>query len=125
MFSPQDIIISKFRFTYSKSNEKVKLLDELNNIKSDKYKSIIKECRIALHNNDKEGYSNLKSQLPCVTFGATFQGTHGIKNLLFYNHLLILDIDKITNEKLRISFISYMKKTVEPGISWKQLNKFT
>ncbi|MES2592710.1 MAG: BT4734/BF3469 family protein [Bacteroidota bacterium] len=108
MINPQDITISKFRFTTSKENVLVSLLEELNSIKLGTYKSLIDACRAELDDDNKANYDRLKSELPCVTFCATFIGTHGINNIQTYNNLLIFDIDKIDQD--RIDYLSQVLK---------------
>lgn len=70
------------------------LQTELVKIQSGHYQSIIQPCRIAYKNNKSE-YLTLKSKLPAITFSGTFDGSHSEKNLVIYNELIVIDIDKL------------------------------
>lgn len=69
-------------------------------IKSDKYKTLITTLRTKLENGDKDFYDNYKKQLPAVTFSATFNKKRTNENLINYNPLIVIDIDKLSNEQL-------------------------
>ena len=76
----------------------------LADIKSDKHKIQITTLRTKLESGDKEYYDNYKKQLPAVTFSATFNKKRTNENLKLYNPLIVIDIDKLTNEQIDLNF---------------------
>ncbi|MDO3695695.1 BT4734/BF3469 family protein [Wenyingzhuangia sp. chi5] len=90
------MLVSRFNsITNTKNSIQTNLLDELNDIKEGKYKSIIEKCRFFTKNNDYDSYKSLKISLPIVTFCGTFKGGRKLDNLKIYNSIMILDIDHI------------------------------
>lgn len=100
MNNPQDIIISFYEYMTAKVSRFIPLLEALESIKQGKYKSLIEQAREA-YGSDQKKYKVFKDNLPLFIFGGTFKGTHAIQNLITYNNLLILDIDKLDVEKLK------------------------
>lgn len=76
----------------------------LADIKSDKHKTQITALRTKLEGGDKEYYDNYKKQLPAVTFSATFNRKRTNENLKLYNPIIVIDIDKLTNEQIDQNF---------------------
>lgn len=76
----------------------------LTDIKSDKYKTQINSLRAKLESGDKEYYDNYKKQLPAVTFSATFDKKRTNENLNIYNPVIVIDIDKLTDEQIDLNF---------------------
>jgi len=76
----------------------------LDDIKSDKHKTQITTLRTKLESGDKEYYDNYKKQLPAVTFSATFNKKRTSVNLKNYNPLIVIDIDKLSNEQIIESY---------------------
>lgn len=72
----------------------------LNEIKSDKHKAQITTLRTKLESGDKDFYDNHKKHLPAVTFSATFNKKRTSENLINYNPLIVIDIDKLSNEQI-------------------------
>lgn len=72
----------------------------LNEIKSEKHKVQIFRLRKKLEEGDKEYYDNYKKQLPAVTFSGTFNLNRSFNKLKTYNSLIVIDIDKLSSEKL-------------------------
>ncbi len=101
MEKPKDIKISRFlNLKNPKMNSEISLFEELKNIKTGVFQNIISECRKAYSKNDKELYTNLKNQLPSVTYCGVFKNGRKLENLQNYNELMIIDIDKLTEAEL-------------------------
>lgn len=69
-------------------------------IKSKKLKAEIELLRKKLNSGNKEFYDVHKKQLPAVTFAGTFNLKRKKENLKNYNSLLVLDIDKLSEEEM-------------------------
>lgn len=99
MNNPQDIFISYFEYMKAQFNISVPLLEALDSIKTGKYKYLVEKARAAYAEDEKK-YKDLKDNLPLFVFGGTFTASHALKNIINYNNILILDIDKLNREKL-------------------------
>lgn len=71
----------------------------LDEIKSDKYSSQVNTLRQLLNNGNDEGYGIHKKTLPSVTFCATFNKRRKRELLKTYNSLIVIDIDKLSQEE--------------------------
>jgi hypothetical protein len=99
MKKPKDIILSRFEnFRLPTIIGNITLFDELRNIKNGTYKDTIKKCREAYKAGDMITYNELKTSLPSVTFSGIFSNSRKSSNLLFYNNIIVIDIDKLTND---------------------------
>lgn len=96
-----EIRITKFQNMTAKTGTSILLFDELKNIKTGTYKSLIIKCRAALANGDEILYGSLKSKLPAVTFCGEFKNIRKASEVSLYNNLMILDIDHITIDELQ------------------------
>ncbi len=94
--------ISRYNNAFSTVNIKVALNAELENIRNGKYQTIISECREALQSGNKNAYSNLKKQLPALTFSGIFSSAHKKENLQLYSKFIVLDIDNLATEKVEL-----------------------
>lgn len=109
MEKPKNIKISRFlNLKNPKMNSEISLFEELKNIKNGIFQNIISECRKAYNENNKELYTNLKNQLPSVTYCGIFKNGRKLENLENYNELMIIDIDKLSE----IELISLKNKLV-------------
>jgi len=98
MKKPKDIVVSKFdNFLMPKEITNISLFDELRNIKNGEYKTIIAKCREAYAAGNVNSYNNLKTTLPSVTFSGIFNNIRKSANLIFYNNILVIDIDKLNS----------------------------
>lgn len=79
----------------------ISLLESLKIIKSIHLKEVTERLRAFLGREDYEGYTVNKRTLPGVTFCGNFDRKRTKDNLLNYNDLLILDIDKLTDEEIK------------------------
>src|SRR3990167_3761114 len=86
------------------SSKTISVLDIVNNISNGEWKSLIESYR---NETDKKKAEELKKRLPAVTFSGTFGGKKRLDaNVEGYTNLMVCDIDKISEEKLR----SFKKK---------------
>lgn len=69
-------------------------------IKKGRYASEITYLRTYLNNGDTEKYDSFKKRLPGVTFCATFNKKRKRDDLKDYNQLIVIDIDKLSQEEL-------------------------
>lgn len=76
------------------------ILKILDDIKNGVYKPAITYLRKSLADNKIEAAERAKKSLPAFTPSATFKGGRKMEFLTNYNALVVLDIDKITQEKL-------------------------
>ncbi|AXT59531.1 hypothetical protein D1816_03900 [Aquimarina sp. AD10] len=93
--------VSKFQNIYSMTVYQVDLLEELEDIRQGKYKTIIQKCRLNTSSNNYDVYKSLKIKLPIVTFCGTFINGRKLKDLDVYNNLMILDIDHIETSEVQ------------------------
>lgn len=85
---------------WSSISKEITLNDTLNIINSELLKSKIERLRIELENGNKDYYDSNKKSLPAVTFSATFQENRRKDKLKEYNQILVIDIDKLSNEEM-------------------------
>ena len=89
--------LSIFKNTFQTKGSITLLEKELKDIKEGKYKSEIENCRTALiKEKNIEKYKTLKKQLPAVTFCGLFEHGRRLNNLVFYNKLIVIDIDSLS-----------------------------
>ncbi|HET6245383.1 MAG: DUF3987 domain-containing protein [Bacteroidetes bacterium] len=69
-------------------------------IKNGKFKKIIGHIKQYFAESEVKKAGELKANLPGVTFSATYNGGRRQENILEYNNLLVLDIDKISDRLL-------------------------
>ena len=75
------------------------IIEVLQEIRSDRLKSSIDNLRL-LYEKDSESYGAEKLLLPAVTFCGTFEGARQKDKVKTYNHLVVLDIDKLSTTEL-------------------------
>jgi len=80
--------------------EQKDILKILDDIKTGTYRNAITYLRKSLTEDKKEAAERAKKSLPAFTPSATFKGGRKMEFLTNYNALVVLDIDKITKEKL-------------------------
>jgi len=80
--------------------EQKDILKILDDIKTGTYRNAITYLRKSLAEDKKEAAERAKKSLPAFTPSATFKGGRKMEFLTNYNALVVLDIDKITKEKL-------------------------
>lgn len=80
--------------------EQKDILKILDDIKNGTYRNAITYLRKSLTEDKKEAAERAKKSLPAFTPSATFKGGRKMEFLSNYNALVVLDIDKITKEKL-------------------------
>ena len=80
--------------------EQKDILKILDDIKTGTYRNAITYLRKSLAEDKKEAAERAKKALPAFTPSAIFKGGRKMEFLTAYNALVVLDIDKITKEKL-------------------------
>lgn len=85
---------------FNEPTETKDVLKILDDIKSGVYRNAITYLRKSLADNKTEAAERAKKSLPAFTPSATFKGGRKMDFLTHYNALVVLDIDKITPEKL-------------------------
>jgi hypothetical protein len=76
----------------------------LDAIQSEKYEKQVTDLRQNLENGNKDYYDNQKKRLPAVTFSATFNINRTKENVIHYNNLIVLDIDKLNSEEIEVCY---------------------
>lgn len=95
-----EITITRFKTVKSREYSTIQMFEELRDIKSGKYKDLILKCREAIEAGNKDLYTNLKTQLPAVTFCGEFKNGHKVSDLVIYNKLIVIDIDGLLPENI-------------------------
>jgi len=72
----------------------------LSAIKGDYYACSISQIRSLKAKGKNDAANEIKSNLPAVTFAATFEGRRISELCQHYNSLLVIDIDKLDNEEM-------------------------
>ncbi len=85
--------------------------EQLDLFKQGSYKVQIDLCRLALLNNDKAKYKNLKAELPAITFCGRFDTQRKADLITNYNNLIIIDIDDLDP-----AFLKTVRKSIENDI---------
>lgn len=85
---------------FNEPTETKDILKILDDIKTGVYRNAIIYLRKSLADNKTEAAERAKKSLPAFTPSATFKGGRKMEFLINYNGLVVLDIDKITPEKL-------------------------
>ena len=85
---------------FNEVTENKDILKILDDIKKGTYQPAITYLRKSLADNKTEAAERAKKSLPAFTPSATFKGGRKMEFLTNYNALVVLDIDKITAEKL-------------------------
>lgn len=98
---------SLFKNSFSpKCQYEASTLKILEAIKFGRWESLIKKIREC---DNKEERSNLKKDLPCVTFSGTFNKTRRESNIKTYSKLMVVDIDNLKHNELK-KFKSSLKE---------------
>lgn len=107
--NPFTQMVSYQSASWAPLNKEITIQDALSKISSEEHKSQILTLRLALNSGNKEIYDSQKKRLPAITFCGTFEGERKRSNLKTYNCLIVLDVDKLTDETLsrvKSSFLS-------------------
>jgi len=73
----------------------------LDAIKSGKWKDVVLPVRELKENGTKEQVAEAKKLLPAVTWSGVFEDKRMDANIVHYNKLMVIDIDKITKTRLK------------------------
>ncbi len=85
---------------WSPLSRELSIGEVLDLMKKGGYASEITRLRTFLNTGDLERYDSFKKRLPGVTFCGTFNEKRKCENLKAYNHLVIIDIDKLSPGEL-------------------------
>ncbi|MBZ9731539.1 hypothetical protein LB467_17780 [Salegentibacter sp. JZCK2] len=100
----EDVIKLKVSYqnnVWSSINREANLGEIIKIIKHEKLESKISHLRKLIKNDRIDEYNFLKKSLPSVTFCGTFENNRRIENLINYNSILVIDIDKLNSQKVR------------------------
>ena len=92
--------VSYQKHYWTKEIKGVPIISALNAIKSNKYEAITNYLRSFYEKGEYEKYKIHKSKLPVVTFCGTFEIKRKKENIKKYNSIIVLDIDKLSQEEL-------------------------
>ena len=96
-----DSKVSYQKDTWTSLSKELTIKEVLDQIKNGQYSKIVQSLRELLRKGDSESYKAEKLKLPAVTFCGTFTNSRKKVNLKEYNNLIVLDIDKLSEEKLQ------------------------
>lgn len=88
--------------TWSNLSKQITIETALGNIKGDLYKKQVEHLRDLLKHGQNDSYKVEKLKLPAVTFCGVFTDSRRKENLKEYNELIVIDIDKLTIDQLKI-----------------------
>jgi hypothetical protein len=100
----KNITVSFQENILSQISTEITIQETLQIIGSDKLKTVIENLRSQLKKGNKEYYDNNKKKLAAVTFSATFDKKRRKENLKVYNSLLVIDIDKLSDEEMKRTY---------------------
>jgi len=92
--------VSYQKDTWSSFSKDITINEVIEDIKSGKYKFRIERLRKFLIDGDLESFKAEKLKLPAVTFCGVFGEARKKEHLKIYNHLIVIDIDKLDENKL-------------------------
>lgn len=107
MFTVEDILNFEVSYqpnTWSPISAVLSIRTILDQIKTGKYKNQVEVLRERLESGDVDYYDQFKKHLPAVTFSATFNSRRTKENLVKYNSLIVIDIDKLESLKLKSTY---------------------
>lgn len=94
------IPVSYFPNKIFQTTQQMSLGDVLNTIQSNRFEMLISELRRFKAEGKQDRADAIKSNLPAVTFCATFDGRRISNQYAHYNNLLVIDIDKLSEEEM-------------------------
>ena len=93
------MIVSIFK-NFNEVVQNQKIIEVLEDIKTDKYKNVITYLRKSLAESKMEAYERAKKSLPAFTPSACFKGGRKLEFITAYTQMVVLDIDKLSKEQL-------------------------
>jgi hypothetical protein len=88
--------------SWSGISNRIQVGQSLEMIKSGTYSTLVSRLREYLNKGDRDTYDQEKRRLPAVTFSANFELKRNRSSISQYNQLLVLDIDKLSNEQMTL-----------------------
>lgn len=92
--------VSYFPNKTSQATQQMSLGDVLKTIQSNRFEMLISELRRFKADGKQDRADAIKSNLPAVTFCATFDRRRISNQYAHYNNLLVIDIDKLSEEEM-------------------------
>lgn len=92
--------VSLFSSVYGHNAKRYPLGGVLKSFASGRYAKTVREARGYLQEGDVEMYKACKSMLPVVAFCGVFKGGHSKVDLVYYNNIVVIDIDHLSEEAL-------------------------
>lgn len=86
---------------WSPLSKEISIREVLTEIRNGSHAKQIDRLRSLLNSGDAEGYSSHKKNLAAVTFCGTFNKARKKAALKKYNYLIVLDIDKLSEDELQ------------------------
>lgn len=86
--------------SWSSISNHLQIGQSLEMIRNGTYGPLVSRLRGYLNNENKAMYDQEKRRLPAVTFSADFKIKRNRSSISSYNQLLVLDIDKLSNEEM-------------------------
>ncbi len=102
--SVSDILNLKVSYqqnAYTPFAKEISISQVLEEIKNETHTLQVNRLRTLLKTGDKESYNIHKRNLAAVTFCGTFEKERKKSALKSYNYLIVLDIDKLSNDELQ------------------------
>lgn len=93
-------LVSLQKDTWALISRELSISEVINVMTSDRLKYRVERLRL-LYKQDPQVYKVEKLNLPAVTFCGTFDGVRQKDKIKAYNSLIVLDIDKLTDEELK------------------------
>lgn len=103
MITKNNILNEKVSFqknAYAKLSQELTIKEVLKGIKDKRLESKISHLRNLISTGELESYNQYKKNLPGVTFSGTFEKSRKRNNLNTYNQIIVIDIDKLSNDEL-------------------------
>lgn len=86
--------------SWSGISNRIQVGQSLEMIRNGTYGTLVSRLREYLNKGDRDTYDQEKRRLPAVTFSANFEFKRNRTSISQYNQLLVLDIDKLSNEQM-------------------------
>jgi len=93
------MVVSIFK-NFNEVVQNQKIIEVLEDIKTDKYKNVITYLRKSLAESKMEAYERAKKSLPAFTPSACFKSGRKLEFITAYTQMVVLDIDKLSKEQL-------------------------
>lgn len=99
----ENILLQKASFqanTWANISKEISILDVLTQIKQGVYVEQVNRLRALFANGEYQAYNAEKLRLPAVAFCGKFKNERKKESLYSYNHLIVIDIDKLSTSAI-------------------------